>query len=112
MVLAWRRDTARHYLARYWSQTGFSSGLRIKVGYLLLQQLDLILTVAAVSAGFHEINPIIKHMLASPFQLVMVKLVIPLLIVWFVAGRLLLPAIGLLALVVAWNVKELICVLC
>jgi len=78
---------------------------------VLLNQVDLLLTVLAVSFGFREINPLMNYLLAMPALLVIVKTVIPLLIAWLVPGRLLLPAVGLLSGVVLWNITELVCFL-
>jgi hypothetical protein len=46
--------------------------------------------------------------LDSVYKLAIFKFGIPVLISWFVPGRLLIPAILLLGGVVGWNVKELI----
>ncbi|MFC1995051.1 DUF5658 family protein [Chloroflexota bacterium] len=74
----------------------------------IVWQLDLILTVFAVSAGLSELNPVMRNLLASPLQLVVVKLVIPLLIAWLIPSRFLIPAIALISLVVIWNIKEVL----
>ena len=108
MAIAWQRDEARQRSPVRESQSGNSWHIFIKIGYVLLHQIDLILTVAAVNAGLSELNPLVRSLLASPLQLVMVKLVIPLLIVCFIPSKLLLPAFALLSLVVIWNIKELL----
>ena len=79
----------------------------VKFCYVFLHQVDLVLTVLATSAGFSELNPVMLGMLSSPFQMVLIKLIIPLLIALLVPGKLLAPAIALLFLVVCWNLKEL-----
>lgn len=79
----------------------------IKFGYVLLHQLDLVLTVQATSAGFLELNPLMNSILASPLHMVAVKVLAPLLIAWLVPGRLLVPAVLLLLGVMCWNLKEL-----
>ena len=79
-----------------------------KVSFVLLNQLDLVLTIFAMSLGLFELNPLIRHLVAMPFLLVLIKFVIPLLIAWLAPGRLLLPAIILLSFVVSWNVKEIL----
>ncbi|MFH1169791.1 MAG: DUF5658 family protein [Chloroflexota bacterium] len=95
--------------ASLWSSAGtFRRDTAEKVSFILLNQLDLLLTVAAVSLGLAEQNPLIRYLLAVPLQLMIIKLVIPLLIAWLAPGKLLLPAIILLCLLVGWNVKELL----
>ena len=79
-----------------------------RVVYLSLQLVDLGLTLMAAHFGFEELNPFVKTSLASPYQMYILKLGIPLVITWFVPGKLLIPAIILLGGVVGWNIKELI----
>ena len=81
--------------------------ISIRIAYLLLQQLDLLLTVWAVNAGFTELNPVMQNLLASPLQLILVKFAIPVLIAWLCPSRLLLPSLLLISSVTFWNVKEL-----
>ncbi|MDD4858744.1 MAG: DUF5658 family protein [Dehalococcoidales bacterium] len=83
----------------------------LKVGYLFLQQADLLLTLAAVSAGFSELNPFMANLIHTPVDLLLFKLVLPVLLVLLVPGKWFLPAIVLLTLVVGWNIKELLLVL-
>ncbi|MDD5126688.1 MAG: DUF5658 family protein [Dehalococcoidales bacterium] len=83
----------------------------LKVSYLFLQQADLLLTLLAVSAGFSELNPVIANLINTPRELLLFKLVIPLVITLMVPGKLLVPAIALLSLVIGWNIKELLTVL-
>ena len=49
-----------------------------------------------------------KGLLAAPLQLAIVKIFIPVLIVWFLPGKLLIPGIVILSVVVGWNIKELL----
>jgi len=91
--------------------TGFSRSLALKASYVLLHQLDLILTIVAVSLGFTELNPLMRALLAAPVQLIVIKVFIPLVIVWLCPNRLLIPAAAFLFLVVLWNVKELLVLL-
>ncbi len=92
-----------------WSSTATFRQCRAeKISFVLLNQIDLLLTVLAVSSGLREINPVMNYLLAIPVLLVIVKTVIPLLIAWLVPGRLLLPAIGLLSGVILWNITELV----
>jgi len=111
MAIVWYSDKARQHYSIKESQAEHSRDIIIKVGYVFLHQLDLILTFSAVSAGLSEVNPLIRSLLAAPLQLVVVKLVIPLLIAWLVPSKLLLPAFAFLSLVVIWNIKELLLLL-
>jgi hypothetical protein len=79
-----------------------------KLSFVLLNLFDLSLTALAVSLGLWEINPLMRFLMGLPVLLVLIKLLIPVLIAWIMPGRLLLPSIALLALVVVWNVKELV----
>ena len=91
--------------------SGFSRGLALKASYVLLHQLDLILTIIAVSLGYTELNPLMRALLAAPVQLIVIKVFIPVVIVWLCPNRLLIPAAAFLFLVVLWNMKELFIVL-
>ena len=92
-----------------WSSTGtFKRGVAEKASFVLLNQVDLILTVFAVSLGLSELNPLMRYLVAFPVLLLVVKCAIPLMIAWFIPGKLLIPAIILLALIVSWNVKEML----
>jgi hypothetical protein len=90
------------------SRQGDSWNIILKVLYLLLQSIDLGLTVLAVQLGYPELNPLMRAALMSTSSLLIMKVFIPLLICWLVPGKLLIPAIALLAVIVGWNVKELI----
>jgi hypothetical protein len=79
-----------------------------KVSFIVLNLIDLALTLAAMSLGFDELNPLVGFLLEIPALLVLVKGVLPLLLAWLIPGRLLWPSIALLAVVAIWNVKELI----
>ena len=95
--------------ANFWgSAVTFRRGLAEKVFFVLLNQVDLFLTVIAASFGLYEMNPLMRQLIAMPVMLLIAKCVIPLLIAWLVPGRLLLPAIILLSVVVIWNMKELL----
>ena len=92
-----------------WASTAtFKRCVPEKVSFVLLNQVDLALTVLAVSLGLSELNPLIRHLVAVPVLLLIVKVAIPLLIAWLTPGKFLIPAIILLSLVVSWNVKELL----
>ena len=75
---------------------------------MLLNLLDLVLTLSAVSLGLSELNPLMRYLITVPAMLFVIKVAIPLLIAWLAPGRLLVPAIVLLFLVVCWNAKELL----
>ena len=79
-----------------------------KVSFVLLNQFDLTLSVLAIYLGFTELNPFMRHLINLPILLLIFKLAIPLLLAWLIPGKLLLPSIALLALVIVWNVKELL----
>ncbi len=86
----------------------FTSGLVEKLTFVCLHQLDLVLTVIGVSLGLSEVNPLMRGLLEAPPGLLLVKVAVPLLMALLIPGRLLLPAIAVLALVVVWNLKELL----
>jgi len=79
-----------------------------KASFVLLNQFDLTLTVLAVYLGLSELNPFIRHLVNIPILLLVIKLAFPLLIAWLIPGKLLLPSIALLTLVIIWNVKEVV----
>lgn len=90
------------------SAATFKKYTRVKVLFILLNEFDLTFTVVAVAMGLTEINPLMRFLISLPVLLILFKLVIPVLIAWLVPGRLLWPAMILLALVTIWNVKEMI----
>ncbi len=79
-----------------------------KASFVGLCAFDLVLTVFSMYLGFAELNPFVRLMVQIPVLLLCVKLLVPVLIAWLMPGKLLLPSIGLLALIVAWNIKELV----
>ncbi len=79
-----------------------------KASFILLSQFDLTLTILAMNLGLTELNPFIRYLIQIPALLLLIKLAIPILIAWLMPGRLLWPSIGLLALIVVWNIKELV----
>jgi len=79
----------------------------LKLTYLFLQQVDLILTVYALSHGATELNPLLRVILTSLPIVLVFKLLIPLLMVYLVPGLLLIPGIVFQFIVLIWNVKEL-----
>ncbi len=90
------------------SSATFKKSTAEKVIFILLGLLDLALTVMAVNLGLSELNPLVRLLVQIPVLIIIVKFFIPVLIAWFMPGKLLWPSIALLALVVAWNVKELV----
>jgi len=88
-----------------------SRDIILKAAYLSLQLFDLGLTIVAMRLGYPELNPFMRASLASPYQLGIIKFGIPLLISWLVPGKLLIPAIVLIAGVVGWDIKELLLLL-
>jgi hypothetical protein len=78
-----------------------------KLAFVSLGLADLALTVVAVNLGLTEINPFMRFLVQVPLLLLAVKFFIPVIIAWLMPGKLLLPSIILLALVVGWNIKEL-----
>ena len=108
MAIAWNSWQAKQYLSIQEMQSRNTKDIGLRVSYVLLHQIDLILTVFAVSSGFTELNPVMRSLLASPLQLAIFKVGVPLLIAWLLPGRLLVPAIALMVLIVSWNIKELL----
>ncbi len=93
------------------SAATFRSCVAEKVSFVFLHQIDLVLTTLGVSLGLYELNPLIRSLLAAPVLLLLLKVAIPLFIAWLAPGKLLLPAIVFLCLVVSWNIKELLILL-
>ena len=94
-------------ISRYLSVAQWKKGLSIKVAYVLLHQADILMTNFAISAGFKELNPVIRGLLDTPVQLLVFKLIIPLIIAWLVPAKLLLPALVLLLVVIVFNLTQL-----
>jgi hypothetical protein len=86
----------------------FRRGTAAKVSFILLNQFDLVLTVAAVYLGFQELNPFMRYMINIPTLLIVLKIGVPLLIAWLVPGKFLVPSTTLLGLIFLWNMKELL----
>ncbi|MDD5190750.1 MAG: DUF5658 family protein [Dehalococcoidales bacterium] len=79
----------------------------IKVTYVVFQQMDLFMTVFAISRGSTELNPFMRSLLANPFQLVTIKIIIPVILAWVVPGKFLLPALLFILFVNALNTFQL-----
>jgi hypothetical protein len=78
-----------------------------RVLYVLLQTMDLGMTLMAAYLGYAELNPFVHSVLASPFHMILIKILIPLFIVLLVPGKFLIPAVGLQLAIIGWNLKEL-----
>jgi hypothetical protein len=79
-----------------------------KMTFIILNLLDLGLTIFALSQGAHELNPLMRSMMTSPAQMYIAKMILPLFLAWLLPGKLLLPSIALLLFVVGWDVHQLI----
>ena len=78
------------------------------MSFVALVYADLLVTLLAVGHGFNELNPLMASLLGRPGELFLVKFAPPLFIAWLVPGRLLLPSIGALLLLSAWNIGALL----
>jgi hypothetical protein len=79
-----------------------------KLAFIVLNLIDMVLTIFAASNGAHELNPVIRYMVNSPYQIFLVKAVIPILLAWVLPGKILIPSIALLVFVVGWDTRELL----
>ena len=95
-----------------WGNRYDATDLTLKLTYLILQVLDLGLTLLAIALGGTELNPVMRASLSSPVQLAVMKVGLPLMLAWLLPGRFLIPAIAFLLLVLVWNIKELLLVFC
>jgi len=83
----------------------------LKVAFLTLQMADLTLTLMAARNGWSELNPVMRASLDSLYKVAFFKFVVPILVSWFVPGRLLIPAILLLCGILGWNFHQIICLM-
>lgn len=111
MAIAWQNKATGHHCSVWQNDNQESWGMILKISYLFLQQLDLILTLFAAHLGLSELNPFMKGLLDTPVQLIIIKLIIPILIAWFVPSKFIIPGIAVLFMVVSWNIKELLIIL-
>jgi hypothetical protein len=79
-----------------------------KLAFIILNLVDLGLTLFALSQGANELNPLMRSVVNSPLQLYITKIVLPLFLAWLLPGKLLWPSIALLTFVVGWDVRELV----
>ncbi len=86
----------------------FRRGTAEKLSFIALEQLDLVLTLMAFSLGLCELNPIVKTALSAPLYLVIIKTVIPCFLAWLLPRKLLWPSIMAVALVVGWDIREMV----
>ncbi len=86
----------------------FRVGTREKLAFIILNWIDLSLTLFAMTIGAHEVNPVMRNLFGNPIYLYSAKLVIPMLLAWALPAKILWPSIGILVLVVGWNIKELL----
>ena len=100
--------TARPLRGLFSSAATFRKCTAEKVAFIVLGALDLLLTVVAMNLGLTEINPVMRLIIQIPVLILFVKLFVPVLIAWLMPGKLLIPSIVLLALVIIWNIKELV----
>ena len=90
------------------SAVTFKKATPEKLTFIILNMIDMALTIFAASIGAHEINPLMNKMLSVPYQMYTAKLIIPVLLAWLLPGKILIPSIILLAVVVGWNIRELL----
>jgi hypothetical protein len=86
----------------------FRVGTREKISFIVLNWIDLSLTLFAMTIGANELNPVMRNLFSNPVYLCSAKMLIPIMLAWVLPGKVLLPSIVLLLLVVGWNIKELL----
>jgi len=79
-----------------------------KLAFIFLNAVDLCLTIFAASLGAQELNPIMRNMISSPYQIYAAKIAIPVFFAWLLPGKVLIPSIALLAFVVGWDIRQLL----
>jgi hypothetical protein len=89
------------------SSATFRKYTAVKLSFIGVGLLDLLLTVMAMNLDSVEHNPYIRFLVQIPVLLLAVKFFIPVFIAWLIPGKLLIPSLALLVLVVGWNIKEL-----
>jgi len=90
------------------SAVTFKKGTFEKLAFIILNLLDLGLTLFALSIGAQELNPLMRIVVNSPVMLYSAKLAMPLLLAWLLPGKLLWPSIALLTFVIGWDTRELL----
>jgi hypothetical protein len=79
-----------------------------KLAFIVLNWADLCLTMFAMTIGATELNPLMRQLFGSPVLMYLVKIIVPMFFAWLLPGKILIPSIGLLILVLGWNIKELV----
>jgi hypothetical protein len=79
-----------------------------KLTFIMLNLIDLGLTIFAVSQGANELNPLMRNMFNAPYQMYTAKLILPVFFAWLLPGKLLIPSIALLTFVVGWDIRQLV----
>lgn len=79
-----------------------------KIAFISLNVIDLVLTLFAMNLGAHELNPVMRGMLATPAALYTTKLLMPFVLAWLLPGKLLIPSIAVLVFVVGWDLRQLL----
>jgi hypothetical protein len=79
----------------------------LKLAYIILNMVDLGLTLYAVSHGAQELNPFMRSMFEAPYQLYIVKFVLPVFLAWLLPGPLIIPSIAALVFVIGWDLNQL-----
>ncbi len=90
------------------SRSDFMQAAGPKAAYIFLSIADLLLTLYAFRAGFRELNPLLLALQRDLASLVLLKVALPSVIGWLVPPKVLLPAIALLVVVVAWDITQLV----
>jgi hypothetical protein len=85
----------------------FKKGTFEKLSFIILNLIDLGLTLFALSQGANELNPLMRSVVNSPLQLYGAKIVLPMFLAWLLPGKLLWPSIILLTFVIGWDIREL-----
>lgn len=111
MAIVWSQSSLKQHSLTGEGDQWYLKGITIKITFVLLHQIDLALTMLAVSLGLSELNPVMTNLLDQPLLLILTKLAFPLLIVRFVPYKLLIPATLFLFLALGWNARQLILLL-
>ena len=85
----------------------FKKGTFEKITFIILNLIDLGLTLFALSQGANELNPLMRSVVNSPLQLYVAKIALPVFLAWLLPGKLLWPSIILLTFVIGWDIREL-----
>jgi len=86
----------------------FRRGTKEKVSFIVLNWVDLSLTLFALTIGAHEMNPLMRSLFESPVLMYAAKLVVPMFLAWLLPAKILIPSIGLLVVIVGWNITQLL----